>query len=416
MTDLTRKEVDIETLVAGLSTRLIEESLADTTQEELLNIYCNTLAQAGLALHRVHVAQRALHPVLGGIGFNWVRGDGVSGEQYERTEVPRREWELSPFYMMISERQLEFRQHLPEPQAMARYPILEELHAQGATDYFAVVMAFGGIDMETHQLDPNDPHEGIIISWTSAAPGGFSDSDLNMLQRLMPPLGLSLKSISMRSTANDLMSIYLGGDAGRRVLSGVIQRGSLEVIHAVIWYFDLRGFTRLSESHPGKVIIAMLNDYFGAVGRILEAHDGQILKFMGDGLLASFNHSDERAACRAALDAAAALSTAMDEVRVRREADGLPFPGFSLAIHAGEVMYGNIGAENRLDFTIIGPAVNETARMLAMCGQLEREVIVSARVAANTARAGDELVSLGRYMLRGVVKPTELFTLGPPAP
>jgi adenylate cyclase len=211
--------------------------------------------------------------------------------------------------------------------------------------------------------------------------------------------------------AADLLLAYLGADAGKRVLSGEIKRGSFETIHAVIWYFDLRGFTRLSETIPGPLIISMLNDYFDEVVSVVEKYGGNVLKFMGDGLLAIFHYNDKTDAVDLAIQAAITLRQSIADLNLRRESEGENTTGFSLALHGGEVLYGNIGSCNRLDFTVIGPAVNTTARILGMCSQLEQDLIISSKVAQPITAHRSNLVSLGHYMLHGVSEQQELFTL-----
>jgi adenylate cyclase len=232
---------------------------------------------------------------------------------------------------------------------------------------------------------------------------------------LLPVLGLALKSASSYRTANDLLAIYLGRDAGERVLSGDIQRGSLDTIRAVIWYFDLQGSTKLAETTPGDQMIAMLNDYFGAVVGAVEAYGGDVLKFMGDGLLAIFKFADDDSAgCSRAISAADELLGTMATINERRVAEDLVLTNFSLALHLGDLMYGNIGAEDRLDFTVIGPAVNMAARIQAMCRPLEQDLIMSSAVAGQAVRERKRIVSIGRYVLRGIPEPQELFTLVAP--
>jgi len=400
--------------VAKIASWLVSQGLAGASQEELLEGYCARLVSAGIPLLRLHVAQRALHPVFGGLGFDWYRsGVSVMREQYAHTSKPPEKWVINPFYYMLKEGVGELRERLTGTEEPRRFPVLDELCSIGATDYFAIAMPFAK-PIGDHDIDPNDPPEGIIISWASDAAKGFSDIDIAVLRELLPTLGLSLNSASNRQMAQDLLATYLGTDAGARVLSGGIQRGSLESIHAVIWYFDLQGFTRLAEANSGTSIISMLNDYFGSVVSLIEEHGGDVLKFMGDGLLAIFSFADQHDASRSAVAAAAALRNVMADVNQRREAEGLPHTGFSLALHAGEVLYGNIGGETRLDFTIIGPAVNTTARIENMCRPLEQNLIISSQVARPVMAQRDDLVSLGRYMLRGVPEPQELFTLSAP--
>lgn len=400
----------VEDIVEDIETWLIERSLEGDTQEQLLEGYCTRLAAAGIALQRLHVAQRAIHPVFGGIGFDWHHATGVSREEYAHSAAPTDAWVRSPHYRMMAEGLHRLHLRADDEQAQHQYPILTDLSDAGATDYFAIVMPFAKKWLG-RGVDPNNPPEGVALSWTTAKPGGFDANDIAVIDGLMPSLGLALKAASNSQMARDLLATYLGADAGSRVLSGEIQRGSLESVRAVIWDFDLRGFTRLAGQHSGPEVIAMLNDYFGAVVPVVERHGGNVLKFMGDGLLAIFGFGEGNEAGRNALEAAIEVRRRIAEITRRRGADGLPCTGFALAMHAGDVLYGNIGAESRLDFTVIGSAVNTTARILGMCRQLEQEVIVSSRVAALAMADRDDLVSVGRYLLRGVPEPQELFAL-----
>ena len=407
------RQTDHSGAVAEITAWLIDQGLAGAPQEAVVEGYCERLVGAGLPVERVHLAQRSLHPVFGGLGFDWYRSSGVMRDYYARTDTPVEEWSHSPFYYMLEEGISELRERLAETEAPHRFPILDEFRAKGGTDYLAMMLPLSPAT-QGGGYDPNDPPEGIVISWTSDAAGGFSDADIAVLRELLRPLALTLKAASNHQMAVDLLETYLGPDAGARVLSGEIRRGSLQTIHAVIWYFDLQSFTRLAERTAGAAIIAMLNDYFGTVVSVIEEHGGNVLKFMGDGLLAIFSFDDQEDARRSALEASAALRVAMAETNRRREAEDLPRTGFNLALHAGNVLYGNIGAEHRLDFTIIGSAVNVTARILGMCRSLEQELIVSSQVARPAMAQRDDIVSLGRHMLRGVPEPQELFTLYAP--
>ena len=224
---------------------------------------------------------------------------------------------------------------------------------------------------------------------------------------------MALKSALTRGITETLMRTYLGEDAGRRVLSGKIERGTAEAIEAVLWYSDLRGFTRIADIAPSETLLSLLNDYAACVVETLHAHDGQVLKFVGDGILAIFKLEDSCAAGEAALDAAEALLARIDELNAKREAAGLPTSDIYLALHLGEVLYGNIGSPVRLDFTVVGPAVNEVSRIEGLCRNLDQRVLVSSDFAAGAPAARPRLVSLGRYALRGVSEPQELFTLEP---
>jgi adenylate cyclase len=210
-----------------------------------------------------------------------------------------------------------------------------------------------------------------------------------------------------------LMATYLGRDAGKRVLGGRIMRGIAEQIDAVIWFSDLRGFTRITDTAPEQVI-PLLNDYSDVIVSAIHEHGGDVLKLIGDGTLAIFTAEDRMHACSAALSAAIAARRGVAELKKRRAAGGMPVTEMYLGLHVGEVFYGNVGSRERLDFTVIGPAVNEASRITAMCRSLDQPVLVS----ASFAHVGDmkcRLVSVGRYALRGVSHPQELFTLDPDA-
>ncbi len=226
-------------------------------------------------------------------------------------------------------------------------------------------------------------------------------------------LALAIKSVSLARMTATLMETYLGRDAGQRVLGGRIMRGIAEQIDAVVWFSDLRGFTRITDTAPEQVI-PLLNDYSDAIVSAIHEHGGDVLKLIGDGTLAIFTAEDRMHACSAALSAAIAARRGVAELKKRRAADGKPVTDMYLGLHVGEVFYGNVGSRERLDFTVIGPAVNEASRITAMCRSLDQPVLIS----ASFAHVGDmrrRLVSVGRYALRGVSHPQELFTLDPDA-
>lgn len=388
---------------------LMEQGLQGAPQQDLLQGYCQRLVAAGVPLWRFTVAQRAFHPKFGGLGFWWTREEGIRHEHYEYRESPREEWLRSPFYAYLANNLDEFRARLDNGEDTSAYPLLQDLRDQGATDYYATGLLFERTD--DRDFDPNHAPEGVMVSWSADRAGGFRDEELAMIRAVMPHLGLALKSSSNRQMASDLLRVYLGRDAGKRVLSGEIQRGSSRQIDAVICYFDLKGFTSLAEQIPGPELIDMLNDYFAHAVESIQAHGGNILKFMGDGMLTMFDLGSIEEDASAALDAAIELQSRIRTLNAEREAAGLPTTGFTLALHAGEILYGNIGAENRLDFTVIGPTVNLTSRISGMHRSVGQSIIVSEFVQRAAQPSPHDLVSLGRYMLRGIGAPIELFTI-----
>jgi adenylate cyclase len=253
----------------------------------------------------------------------------------------------------------------------------------------------------------------VYASWTTRAPDGFGDGQIDALQRIAPYLALAIKSVSLARMTGTLMETYLGRDAGQRVLSGRIVRGIAERIDAAIWFSDLRGFTRITDTAPEQVI-PLLNDYADVIVSAIHEHGGDVLKLIGDGTLAIFTADNRINACRAAKSAAIAARAGIVELNQRRAADDKPITDMYLGLHVGEVFYGNVGGRERLDFTVIGPAVNEASRIAAMCRSVDQPVLMSSAF-ANVGDMRRHLVSVGRYALRGVARPQELFTLDPDA-
>ncbi len=227
----------------------------------------------------------------------------------------------------------------------------------------------------------------------------------------MPALTLAFILRTTNRAARTLITTYLGSDAAQRVLAGNVVRGRAEPIQAVVWYSDLVAFTRISDTTSAETVLALLNDYAEAQVEEIEAQGGHVLKFMGDGILAIFPHDDTTLACKHALDAAARQRTRIATLNLHRAANGLPVTDTHVALHVGELLYGNLGSPRRLDFTVLGPAVNEAARIESLCGSLEQNVIVSSAFADAAGEARRLLVSLGRYAMKGVARPQELFTL-----
>ncbi len=301
------------------------------------------------------------------------------------------------------------------------FVLFPELRAEGLVDYAAHLVPYDTSQVQdiagrsgdaVAMVDPDGELNGIFFSCATDRPEGFDDGQLNQVVEALPYLAISVKSRLTYDVASTVLETYLGRDAGRRVLTGAIERGSAEAIRAVIWFSDLRGFTKLTDSLPRELLVATLDDYLEAMAAPVQAFNGQILKFMGDGLLATFDVTgrDDSAVCADALAAAAELRAAFPAFNAVRKADGKPIMDFGLALHLGEVFYGNIGASERLDFTVIGPAVNEASRIQSLCRPLNHNVLISSEFqeAAGTACG---LRPLGLHALRGVREQQELFGL-----
>jgi adenylate cyclase len=315
-------------------------------------------------------------------------------------------WQRSPFFRLLESGENALRRHLAAG-APADFPALAQARDEGVTDYLALVHRFAdeGVIGEM---------DCVYSSWATDAAKGFEEGGVTALKRLVPFLKLAVKSAALARMAGTLAETYLGRDPGRQVMSGRIARGVAEKISAVLWYSDLHGYTHLSDTMPPEQIIPLLNDYADVVVSAVDGHGGDVLKLIGDGTLAIFTGEDRKKACLAALTAAAQVRNFGAKLNRRRADAGLPTTEIYLALHVGEVFYGNVGSKDRLDFTVIGPAVNEVSRILAMSRSVERDVLLSASFAgALDPETRRRLVSVGRYALRGVAQPQELFTLEP---
>src|SRR5262249_47194020 len=254
----------------------------------------------------------------------------------------------------------------------------------------------------------------VYSTWATRSDQGFSDADILALRRLAPTLGLAIKSAALARVADTLVEVYLGRDAGQRVLKGRIQRGVADRIEAALWFSDLRSFTTITDTAKPSEIIPLLNDYAEAIITAIHEAGGDVLKLIGDGNLAIFRADDLSEACHRALKAEAIARHRVRELNEKRSAEERPITSVYVGLHVGEVFYGNIGSIDRLDFTVVGPAVNETSRIASMCRSVDRGVVLSSDFAAATPEPERAmLVSVGRYALRGVGRAQELFTLDP---
>jgi len=374
-------------------------------QAELVAGYCDRVVEAGVPLWRASIGADTLHPLIAAQGHRWLAGEGVHEEFYPRASSPEaeEEWRRSPWYRLVEDGEWQMRRRLAAGEGTNEFPLLADLAAQGGTDYWARLVGFGdrGSIGETR---------GLATSWATREPRGFAERDLALIDETLPAFALAFKATMAVGTARTLVATYLGRDAAERILRGEIERGRVNTMHKVLWFSDLTGFTRIADTLPRDQLLDLLNAYADCLVGVVHDHDGKALKFMGDGILAVFDGA-QGDACRRALDAAEAARAAIAQLNRGRSAGGLPVTGFTLALHQGEVLYGNVGSRDRLDFTVIGPAVNELIRIQAMSRSLDRPILVSASFAAACGDQRARLVSLGRYALRGVGRAQELFTL-----
>jgi adenylate cyclase len=389
---------------AKLSAWITEAGLAGQSESAILAGFCEREVALGLPLARALVLIDTLHPIYEGRAFRWTRAQKETTlTEYGRSDDDLSRWQRSPFHLLEESDEPLLRRRLTVD-TESEFSIFPELRADGMTDYVAIANRFTG-DEIIGRMDC------VYSSWATDAPQGFDDDDVADLCRLVPFLALAVKSASLARIAGTLVETYLGRDAGRRVLQGRIARGVAEQIEAVLWFSDLRDYTRISDTASPGDIIPLLNHYADAIISAIHEQGGDVLKLMGDGTLAIFTAEDRGRACDAALRAALAARRGVATVNERRAAKGLPTADMYLGLHIGSVFYGNIGSKDRLDFTVVGPAVNEVSRIAALCHSVDQPLLVSSDFASAVGEARSRLVSVGRYALRGVGRVQDLFTL-----
>jgi len=409
-----------EAFLAELSAWLTEAGLAGTSETAIVSGFCDRCVAAGLPLARSLLFIDTLHPVHEGRLFRWGYSPAetslleygrtspdalaASGSNPRDVEIAER-WRHSPHYRMLQTGESFWRRRL-NGATDDEFSVLPEWRTEGMTDYVAIITRFAAEGV-IGEMD------GVYSAWATRDPEGFTDDQIAALKRIVPYLGLALKSVSLARMIRTLMETYLGRDAGQRVLSGRIVRGIAEQIDAVIWFSDLRGFTRITDTAPEEMM-SLLNDYSDVIISTIDKHGGDVLKLIGDGILAIFTAEDRVHACNAALRATIAARQGIAELNKHRTAKGKPLTYMYLGLHVGNVFYGNVGSRERLDFTVLGPAVNEASRIAAMCRSVDQPVLMSSAF-AGVGGIKRRLVSVGRYALRGVAHPQELFTFDPDA-
>lgn len=377
---------------------LLSDALGEEDVLPFFEQFCWRLVAAGLPLDRASLHVGTLHPQLYGFGWNWNRVDGICDEvRVAEAALANDSYRRNPLFQVIEHGEA-FRGRTGD--AAQRYPLMAELARQGYVDYAAIPLRAGGAY-----------HNAATVATKRA--DGFSDAQFRDLTRMLRLAALHVERHIALRIAGNVLDTYLGAAAGGRVLRGSIKRGAGEPIRAILWASDLRGFTDLADRLDGPDMIALLNGYFECLAGAVLAHDGEVLKFIGDGLLGVFPYSafaDERAAAAAALAAAEGALQAID----RLNADPQMFAHIAgwrplrtgIALHDGEVFFGNVGAPERLDFTVIGRAVNAASRVEALSKSLGRAILVTEPVARLLDRP---LKPLGQHELRGLAAPISIY-------
>lgn len=381
---------------------LMSQALEDRGLEETVLGCFDRLYAAGVPLLRCFVAFRTLHPLYRARTIIWRRGaEELEVENFSRQDTEGEAFQRSPHHYMLSKDVAHLRRHLTGEEAQLDFEILTELREAGATDYLAFLVPFD-----------RSGQRGLLGSWTTDRQDGFTERNVRDLQRIAKRLGVVCKGMIESQVTQNVVNAYFGGNAGRRILGGSIERGDAELLTGAIWYADLRNSTGLGDRLSPEDYLETLDAYFEATAGAVMEEGGEVLLMIGDAVLAIFASDDAgatgNAACSAAVRATRNAIRRIEEANVVRGATGAERLQFGVGLHYGSFMFGNIGTLERLEFTAVGAAVNEAARLEALTKELELPVVASETFAS---LAEESWTDQGLHRLRGVVQERRVFTL-----
>jgi len=395
---------DTDQAYANVLELLHTRSLEGWNIPALITEIVECLDSLGMRLYRVRIGRPILHPLYSVDAYSWYPDKGVKVDTYTRGPEQEEAFRQSPMRPIFESGATEGRYRIRAGSDSDRFSIFVRAAAEGGTDYFLQLTGY-----EDRTTSP-DGQEGIMLSWISAAPDGFSDAEIDLLQRLRKPLCVELKSLTQKSLVEVILRAYLGGYSADRVYAGQIQRGDGDIIDAVILFCDLRGSSKLAEHYDLNGFLSVLNDYYQVTaGTVIEA-GGEVLRYIGDASLAIFpieRFANEREACQIALNVALSSVEHGEHLNSKRINLGEVPIEFGIGLHCGTVMYGNIGTHDRLEFTVIGKAANEAARIEAQCKELNETILVSDTFAGHLDW---QWRSHGRFELRNIGRPIEILS------
>lgn len=396
---------DLKDIAQLVSDEVVSMSLMNDRPELLLDTMCDSLQKHGFPIFRGHVASNLLHPTFQSTSMTWVKGSGIiDRDRHVYGSNTSEQWLVSPLKTMLDASENEMRIHIHTGEGANRYPLIKKLKETGATDYWATLIPFE--EMEQAKLKLN----GIIASFTADSEGGFTEEQIDLLRRIIPRLALGIKAAILSETNKNVMSAYLGNSAADQVLSGSIQRGDGQHINAVLWYSDMRSSTSLASELGADDFLKLLNNYFECTAGSILDHGGEVLRFVGDAVLAIFpidGAGGEARACRMAMSAA---KSAFSNIKNHNnDPDKIAEIGCGLGLHIGDVLYGNIGVPERLEFSVIGRAANEVARMEEHTKEVKKPLIVSSIFQSYVQQ--ENWHDLGSVSYRGVGRDLHIYAL-----
>ena len=393
------------TLVTGINEWLVDQALGESDIVTMFEGLCSKMHAIGIPLGRARLTWPTLHPLFKAETILWARGKPTEFEQFLHQENVSDAWLRSPMKYMFDNNVNILRRNLDGPSRLLDFPVLEEVAEQGMTDYL-VIRTWLAVRNDSSTTSTM----GIIASWAADRPGGFTNDEIEALQKIQRRFAVACKTAIQSRIARNISETYLGKKAGTQVLAGSIRRGDGNETRAVVWYNDMRNSTALADTMPGKDFIQLLNDYFDCTATPIIEAGGEVLDFVGDGVLAIFPYNDaeeQKQAVKAATVALHNVLAARDKLNDIRHEQGL-FPiRFGIGLNTGTVMFGNIGVSQRLTFSVIGPTVNEVARIESMTKATGVDALVTRDI---VALQPERWVSIGHQRLSGVAQEMELFT------
>lgn len=393
------------TLVTGINEWLVDQALSEPDIVAMFEGLCSRIYGIGIPIGRARLTWPTLHPLFQAETILWTRDEATEFEQFVHQEAASEAWLASPMKFMFDNKLDVLRRNLDGPSKLLDFPVLYDVAEQGMTDYFIIrtPLSVKNERSVTGEL-------GIVASWSADRPGGFTNDELEALQKIQRRFAVACKTAIQARIAYNITETYLGREAGGRVLAGSIRRGDGRETQAVVWYNDLRNSTALADTMPGRDYIQLLNVYFDCTATPIIEAGGEVLDFVGDGVLAIFPYEDEagqQEAVRAATTALANVIKARDALNEQRAAENLFPVRFGIGINTGTVMFGNIGVPQRLTFSVIGPTVNEVSRIESLTKATGMDALVTRDI---VELEPDNWISIGNQRLSGVAEEIELFT------
>ncbi len=383
-------------IAADIVQWLYTDAVGHQDSLKLIEELAQKLRTGGIAVDRITTAISLLHPNVRAESAIWTSEGERELRRVQGGEEFDERYANSPL-KVVHDTEKPVRINIPAEREDGEFGITDDLRQQGYTDYIALPMRFSDSSIK-------------IMTFATKAPSGFSAGHIGVFESIMGPLATVCELYTLQRTAATLLDTYVGPRAGGRVLNGTVSRGDGEWISAVVSFADLRGFTKMSNTMPADMIVKFLNKYFGAMTAGVEANGGEVLKFIGDEVMAIFpyeNEEEARDAAKRALMAAVQTIRNIEEINSANDCELTPDMSVGIALHAGDVFFGNVGSQTRLDFTVIGPVVNLAARIAELAKDLDAQILVSDKIAdIMGCRQG----LFGQYQVKGFDDPVNVYS------